>query len=79
MGDPIKLGIIICDRYWTCGGGKCLRALRNREGAFERYKETWNLSGFPPETEALRGNVQRNLLVIPPQEIPHLTYLTIGA
>jgi len=38
MGDAIKLGIIICDRYRTCAGGKCLRALKNREGAFERYK-----------------------------------------
>ena len=37
MEDAIKLGIIICDRYRSCAGGKCLRALRNREGAFERY------------------------------------------
>ena len=34
----IKLGIIICDRYNTCAGGKCFRALKNREGAFEMYK-----------------------------------------
>jgi predicted metal-binding protein len=33
-----KIGIIICDRYRTCAGGKCLRALRNREGAFARYE-----------------------------------------
>ncbi len=33
-----KIGIIICDRYHTCAGGKCLRALRNREGAFALYK-----------------------------------------
>jgi predicted metal-binding protein len=32
-----KLGIIICDRYHTCAGGKCLRAVRDREGAFARY------------------------------------------
>jgi predicted metal-binding protein len=32
-----KVGIIICDRYGTCAGGKCLRALRNREGAFAAY------------------------------------------
>ena len=36
--DKIKIGIIICDRYNTCAGGKCFRALHNREGAFERYK-----------------------------------------
>lgn len=33
-----KIGIIICDRYHTCAGGKCLRSLRNREGAFALYK-----------------------------------------
>lgn len=35
-----KIGIIICQRYATCAGGKCFRALRNREGAFDRYKST---------------------------------------
>ena len=34
-----KIGIIICDRYRTCAGGKCLRSMRNREGAFTLYKE----------------------------------------
>ena len=38
MGQPVKIGIIICDRYKTCAGGKCFRALKNREGAFSRYK-----------------------------------------
>ena len=33
-----KIGIIICDRYRRCAGGKCFRSLRNREGAFSRYK-----------------------------------------
>ena len=32
-----KIGIIICDRYRECGGGKCLRALRERKGAFSIY------------------------------------------
>lgn len=32
-----KIGIIICDRYRECGGGKCFRALRERAGAFSRY------------------------------------------
>lgn len=35
----VKVGIIICDRYNTCAGGKCFRALRNREGAFAMYKD----------------------------------------
>jgi predicted metal-binding protein len=37
METKTKIGIIICDRYRTCAGGKCLRALRNREGAFSAY------------------------------------------
>ena len=37
--EKIKLGIIICDRYRTCAGGKCFRALQNKEGAFEMYKD----------------------------------------
>ena len=37
MGTKTNIGIIICDRYRTCAGGKCLRALRNREGAFSIY------------------------------------------
>lgn len=38
MSEEIKIGIIICDRYRTCAGGKCLRAMRNREGAFAAYQ-----------------------------------------
>jgi predicted metal-binding protein len=38
MSEPIKLGIIICDRYRLCAGGKCFRAMRNREGAFSIYQ-----------------------------------------
>jgi len=32
-----KTGIIICDRYRNCAGGKCFRSLKNREGAFAIY------------------------------------------
>ncbi len=35
-----KIGIIICDRYRECGGGKCFRALRERVGAFACYPAT---------------------------------------
>ena len=37
MSQTTKIGIIICDRYRACAGGKCFRSLRNREGAFSRY------------------------------------------
>jgi predicted metal-binding protein len=39
MSTPVRVGIIICDRYHTCAGGKCLRAMREREGAFAAYKD----------------------------------------
>lgn len=32
-----KIGIIICGRYQTCGGGKCFRALKERAGGFSAY------------------------------------------
>jgi predicted metal-binding protein len=37
--DLARIGIIICDRYHRCAGGKCFRALREREGAFNRYRD----------------------------------------
>jgi predicted metal-binding protein len=38
-----KIGIIICDRYRSCAGGKCFRALKNREGAFSIYSKDTQL------------------------------------
>ncbi len=41
-----KIGIIICDLHQS-QGGKCLRSMRNREGAFSRYKnEEIELVGY---------------------------------
>ncbi len=37
MKETVQIGIIICDRYRRCAGGKCFRSLRNRESAFSRY------------------------------------------
>ncbi len=37
MDSKTKIGIIICDRYRRCAGGKCFRAMRNKEGAFSIY------------------------------------------
>jgi predicted metal-binding protein len=39
MRKKTKIGIIICDRYRNCAGGKCFRALQNREGAFDIYSK----------------------------------------
>ncbi len=33
----MKIGIIICDRYRGCAGGKCFRAARERVGGFAGY------------------------------------------
>ena len=38
MKENLKIGIIICDRYRRCAGGKCFRSVQNKEGAFERYQ-----------------------------------------
>jgi len=39
VGKTIKIGIIICDRYKSCAGGKCFRAITERAGAFDIYKD----------------------------------------
>lgn len=55
----VKIGIIICDRYRTCAGGKCLRAMRNREGAFSRYADQEvELVGYTTCDGCPGGNVE---------------------
>lgn len=39
MNDIVKIGIIICDRYKSCAGGKCFRSIKERAGAFDIYKD----------------------------------------
>ena len=54
-----KIGIIICDRYNTCAGGKCLRALRNREGAFSIYdRDEVELVGYTTCGGCPGGNIE---------------------
>src|SRR5450756_1788969 len=36
-GEIVRVGMIMCNRYHTCAGGKCFRAMKNREGAFSIY------------------------------------------
>jgi predicted metal-binding protein len=59
MKNITKVGIIICNRYRTCAGGKCLRAMRNREGAFSIYagKEV-ELVGYTTCDGCPGGNVE---------------------
>lgn len=59
MSEVIKIGIFICNRYHTCAGGKCLRALRNREGAFDIYKEKEiELVGYTTCAGCPGGNIE---------------------
>ena len=55
-----KIGIIICGRYITCGGGKCLRALKEHAGGFAKYpkEETLELVGFSNCGGCPGGNIE---------------------
>ncbi len=59
MEQITKIGIIICDRYRTCAGGKCLRSLRNREGAFSIYAgQAVELVGYTTCNGCPGGNIE---------------------
>ncbi|TFG83404.1 MAG: CGGC domain-containing protein [Spirochaetales bacterium] len=59
MADTERIGIIICDRYRSCAGGKCLRALRNREGAFSIYRDKEiELAGYTSCGGCPGGNIE---------------------
>ena len=54
-----KVGIIICDRYRSCAGGKCFRSLKERDGGFARYKgQEVELVGFTSCGGCPGGNVE---------------------
>ena len=56
----MKIGIFICDRFSTCAGGKCLRAMRNREGAFDIYdkNEPLEVVGYTSCGGCPGGNIE---------------------
>lgn len=61
MGNKkTKIGIIICDRYRNCAGGKCFRSLQNREGAFDIYAkdESVELVGYTSCGGCPGGNIE---------------------
>ena len=59
MSDKVKVGIIICDRYRRCAGGKCLRALKNKEGAFSIYTDAEpELVGYTTCDGCPGGNIE---------------------
>lgn len=55
-----KIGIIICDRYHNCAGGKCFRALREREGAFKQYdkEQLVEIVGYTTCGSCPGGNIE---------------------
>lgn len=56
----MKIGIIICDRYRNCAGGKCFEAIKNREGAFSIYNQNEDLElvGYTSCGGCPGGNVE---------------------
>ncbi len=59
MNSKTKIGIVICDRYRRCAGGKCLRSMRNREGAFSIYADSEiELVGFTTCAGCPGGNIE---------------------
>jgi len=60
MENKIKIGIIICDRYSSCAGGKCFRAMRKREGAFDIYEkeDTLEVVGYTSCGGCPGGNIE---------------------
>ena len=56
----MKVGIVICDRYRSCGGGKCFRSAREHAGAFARYPagEPVEVVGFSSCGGCPGGNVE---------------------
>ncbi|MBN1416142.1 MAG: CGGC domain-containing protein [Bacteroidales bacterium] len=55
-----KIGMIICARYITCGGGKCLRSMKEHVGGFARYprEEELELVGFSNCGGCPGGNIE---------------------
>jgi len=59
MKDLVKIGIIICDRYKSCAGGKCFRAIRERVGAFDIYKDSdVEVVGYTSSGGCPGGNIE---------------------
>lgn len=57
--QSVKIGIIICDRYRRCAGGKCLRAMKDREGAFDVYADVdIELVGYTTCDGCPGGNIE---------------------
>jgi predicted metal-binding protein len=56
----MRIGIIICERYGDCAGGKCFRAMRERTGGFSAYpaSEPLELAGYASCGGCPGGNIE---------------------
>jgi predicted metal-binding protein len=56
----MRIGIIICERYGDCAGGKCFRAMRERVGGFSAYpaSEPLELVGYASCGGCPGGNIE---------------------
>jgi len=56
----MKVGVLICDRYRNCAGGKCFRAMQNREGAFDIYSKDkpLDIAGYTSCGGCPGGNIE---------------------
>ena len=75
--EKIKIGIIICDRYNTCVGGKCFRSAVNREGAFSIYKDyEIEIAGFTTCGGCPGGNIEYAPEEMKKNGITHIHFAT---
>ena len=59
MDQSKKIGIIICHRYRRCAGGKCIRAMKEKEGAFSIYQDyQLELVGYTTCDGCPGGNIE---------------------
>jgi len=56
----MRVGIVICDRYRECAGGKCFRAMGERAGGFARYpkNEALEIVGYTTCGGCPGGNIE---------------------
>lgn len=82
MSTTKKIGIIICDRYRRCAGGKCIRSMKEKEGAFSIYQNAaLELVGYTTCDGCPGGNIEYagNEMVKNGAEVIHLaTGLVVG-
>ena len=75
--EKVKIGIIICDRYNTCAGGKCFRSAASREGAFSVYKDQdIEIAGFTTCGGCPGGNIEYTPEEMMKNGITHIHFAT---